>query len=358
MSEQPSADQIYAGLNDALLIVDSGHRIVRINPAGEALLGTSGKHLIGRNIGETLEFADPRLTSALTDQEANLAARSVSVFHGGRDLGQVDFDIHTLLADPQWRIVSLTSIRQEGPFSANDATDQSIFSVRAPDILSHEIKNPLAAINGAAQLLDRQLNEDQKPLTQMIKSEVERVVKLLDRMQTLSSNQPAQIQPVNIHSLIDQARQSLETAMKGRIKVGDAFDPSLPDVLIDPDAMMQVLTNLLSNASDAVRDVDKPIIRIITRYSFGASFSSHRNQDAVRLPVEIIVCDNGPGIPKELEQEVFSPFVSTKSEGQGLGLALVKKLMRDMNGQIRYDRSDDLQTRFTLFLPLAPRPAA
>src|SRR5690606_6314859 len=112
--------------------------------------------------------------------------------------------------------------------------DQDQFSIRAPDILGHEIKNPLAAIKGAAQLLERSLDEDQKPLTQMIKGEVERIAKLLDQMQSLSTSQPAKVEPVNVHSLIDRARRSIEAAHHGALKIRDQFDPSLPDVLVDP----------------------------------------------------------------------------------------------------------------------------
>ncbi|MEH6791895.1 two-component system sensor histidine kinase NtrB [Parasphingorhabdus sp.] len=352
----PSGEQILAGLSHALIVIDSRHCVTRVNPAGEALFGTSAKHLVGRPIGEILQFSDPRLDAALTDTEISLTARSVVVSSDERKLGIADFDIHPLASDSAWRLIALSLLPQDGPILESDAGDPSNLAIRAPDILSHEIKNPLAAIRGAAQLLDRQLDESQKPLTQMITGEVERVVNLLDRMQTLSSTQPAQTRAVNIHSLIDRARRSTEAASGQRVRIRDKFDPSLPDALIDPDAMMQVLTNLLANAVDATRHLANPEIRIITRYSFGASLSAQGENAAIRLPIQVMVCDNGPGVPVELEREIFSPFVSTKKEGQGLGLALVKKLMRDMNGRIRYDRENQEElSRFTLFLPLAPK---
>ncbi len=356
MNGFPPADQILAGLSHALIVVDAEHLITRVNPSGEALLGTSAKNLVGRRVDQVLHFSDPRLDAALIEGDISLTARGVMISGDDRRLGIVDFDIHPLASDTDWRLISLSPMPQDGPILESENDDSSNLAIRAPDILSHEIKNPLAAIRGAAQLLDRQLDETQKPLTQMITAEVERVVNLLNRMQTLSSNQPAQTKPVNIHTLIDRARRSTEAATGQAVKIKDKFDPSLPDALIDPDAMMQVLTNVLANAVDATRHLPNPEIRIITRYSFGASLSAQGENAAIRLPIQIMVCDNGPGVPAELEREIFSPFVSTKKEGQGLGLALVKKLMRDMNGRIRYDRENQYEmSRFTLFLPVAPK---
>ena len=356
MDGLPSGEQILAGLSHALIVVDSRHLVSWINPAGEALFGTSAKHLIGRKINDVLQFSDLRLNEALTELEISLTARGVIVSSDDRKLGLVDFDIHPLASDSAWRLISLSLMAQDGPILESENSDPSSLAIRAPDILSHEIKNPLAAIRGAAQLLERQLDESQKTLTQMITAEVERVVNLLNRMQTLSSNQPARTKAVNIHTLIDRARRSIEAATGQVVKINDKFDPSLPDALVDPDAMMQVLTNLFSNAVDATKHLPDPEIRIVTRYSFGASLSAQGETEAIRLPIQIMVCDNGPGVPADLEQEIFSAFVSTKKEGQGLGLALVKKLMRDMHGRIRYDRENqDEMSRFTLFLPVAPK---
>ncbi|WP_259371345.1 two-component system sensor histidine kinase NtrB [Parasphingorhabdus cellanae] len=356
MADLPSAEQIFAGLPDALLIIDENHQIAKVNPVAENFLGQSARHLIGAHVADQIQFQDERLAKALLNREANVAARRVPVIVKGQEGGLVNFDIHTIPSDQRWRIVSIAPLPADGPVIERRSSEQEQFSVRAPDILGHEIKNPLAAIKGAAQLLDRSLSDDQRPLTHMIKGEVERIANLLDRMQSLSTKQPAKVEPANVHSLIDRARKSIETAHNGDLKITDQFDPSLPEVLVDPDAMLQVLTNLLSNAVDATKKLDNRDIQVITRYSFGASLSVHGSDQIVRLPVEIIVRDNGPGVPPELEQDIFSPFVSTKRDGQGLGLALVRKLINDMNGRVRYKRASGAKnTQFILFLPVAER---
>lgn len=354
MASLPTAEQIFLSLPEALLILDAKHVIVKVNPAAEHFLGTSAKNLVGRPIKTHLQFADERVGKALNDSEANLAARRMPVTVGGNRSELVDFNIQLLSANPDWRVVSIAPLPIEGPADDTRRPNPNEFSIRAPDILGHEIKNPLAAIKGAAQLLDRSIPAEKKPLTEMIKSEVERIATLLDRMQSLSTTQPAKLEPVNVHSLIDKARQSIETASKDNLKIRDEFDPSLPDVLVDPDAMMQILTNLLANAVDAVKKVDDPNIQVITRYSFGASFSAQGTDQAIRLPIEIIVRDNGEGVPANIENDIFSPFVSTKAEGQGLGLALVRKLINDMHGRIRYERPEESgYTQFIIFLPMA-----
>ncbi|QTD56214.1 GHKL domain-containing protein [Parasphingorhabdus cellanae] len=339
-----------------MLIIDENHQIAKVNPVAENFLGQSARHLIGAHVADQIQFQDERLAKALLNREANVAARRVPVIVKGQEGGLVNFDIHTIPSDQRWRIVSIAPLPADGPVIERRSSEQEQFSVRAPDILGHEIKNPLAAIKGAAQLLDRSLSDDQRPLTHMIKGEVERIANLLDRMQSLSTKQPAKVEPANVHSLIDRARKSIETAHNGDLKITDQFDPSLPEVLVDPDAMLQVLTNLLSNAVDATKKLDNRDIQVITRYSFGASLSVHGSDQIVRLPVEIIVRDNGPGVPPELEQDIFSPFVSTKRDGQGLGLALVRKLINDMNGRVRYKRASGAKnTQFILFLPVAER---
>ena len=356
MPDAPLAEQIIAGLPEAIIAIDDQQKIIKVNPAAESFLGTSAKHLLGESIESQIRFADGRLEKALTDTEANLAARRMEISVRGQREELVDFSLQMIPTAPETRILSISRLPGDGPAHTRSESAQSDFAVRAPDILGHEIKNPLAAIKGAAQLLDRAIDADQKSLTKMIKMEVERIADLLDRMQSLSTTQPAKLESINVHTLIDRARQSVETAAERDIKIGDRFDPSLPDALVDPDAMLQILTNLLSNAVDATQKTQNADIQVITRYSFGASFSAQNSNEAVRLPIEIIVQDNGPGVTSELENEIFSPFVSTKNEGQGLGLALVRKLAGDMNGRIRYESVGDANlTRFILSLPLATR---
>ncbi len=353
MTEKPEADQILAGLPDAVLTIDAKNIISEVNPAAENLFRTSAKNLKFQRLESVLSFDSKRLNEVLHDAQANLVAHNVAANLRGHSL-PIDFSIGTLPSAPKWRIVGLRGKLENVGGGTSDLNSVNHLGVGAPDVLGHEIKNPLSAIRGAAQLLARKSDESGKKHTGMIISEVDRIARLIERMQSLSTNQPAKVRPVNIHSLIDQVRKSMESSSQYPVTILDNFDPSLPNVLAEPDAMLQILTNLLSNAMAAVSVEKRPRIDIITRFSFGGVISTKDEERPVKLPIEVIVQDNGPGVPIGIKNDIFAPFITTKPEGQGLGLALVKKLVDDINGRVKYERQVDTGlTRFTLFLPMA-----
>jgi len=356
--KKPAADHILASLPSAIMILDEKRQIINANPASEVLVGTSAKNMLGKKIDSFIRFSSDRLQHALIHGEPSFTANRMGISIGGRKTAIFDFDIRSVAQSPDYSIVTMSQFMDD-EINDEPGPGQGENAIRAPDILSHEIKNPLAAIKGAAQLLSRRLDDKQRKMTQLIEHEVARITKLMDRMQILSAMRPTEFSQINIHSVIDQARLSLEAAQDGKIAVENNFDPSLPDVMVDPDSMLQVLTNLLSNALYALQDVENPVLRVSTRYSFGTSFAAGGDGQRVKLPIEIMISDNGPGVPPALESDIFSPFVSTKREGQGLGLALCRKLIHDMNGRIKYHRDGEKKlTNFTLFLPVAAAEGA
>jgi two-component system nitrogen regulation sensor histidine kinase GlnL len=138
------------------------------------------------------------------------------------------------------------------------------------------------------------------------------------------------------------------------VRIEEEFDPSLPAVMGSPDALVQVLINLLANAREASRDAAKPRVMVRTRFASGLQLHSAADGEPVRVPIELRISDNGPGIDPAMRDHIFEPFVTTKKTGQGLGLALVRKLVRDMNGRISHDRDEaGGWTHFRVHLPLA-----
>ena len=225
-------------------------------------------------------------------------------------------------------------------------------------MLAHEIKNPLAAIRGAGQLVARKLPLPDKKLARMITDEVDRIARLIDRMQQLGARHPEAPEACNPHEAIRAAVATVRAAVGAKhtnaLEFREEFDPSIPPAWVNRDTLEQVLINLISNARDAVSDTPKGVITVQTRFVSGLAFSAIRLGRAVRLPIEITISDNGPGIDPAMRDRVFEPFVSSKQSGQGLGLALVRKLVRDMNGSISHDRDTKAGvTHFRLHLPLA-----
>jgi len=258
-----------------------------------------------------------------------------------------------LLGYPGWRVVTLSQVGLE---EANaDPSGDAI--VGAPAILAHEIKNPLSAIRGAAQLIARKLAPSDRKLARMITDEVDRIARLVDRMQQLGSTRPGPTAACNPHEAIRAAAATLRAAEPRAFELREEFDPSLPSVLANRDALEQVLLNLMSNARDAaLAGAVAPMIAIQTRFAGGHAFSAIRRGRAVPLPIEITVSDNGAGIDPALRDHVFEPFVTSKASGQGLGLALVRKLVRDMDGAVSHERDARTGlTHFRLHLPQAPR---
>jgi two-component system nitrogen regulation sensor histidine kinase GlnL len=207
--------------------------------------------------------------------------------------------------------------------------------IGAAAMLGHEIKNPLSGIRGAAQLLAAEGAGAE--LTTLITTEVDRIAALIDKMQDFTGRQ-VNPQPTNIYPLLDHARRVAQTGFARDITIEESFDPSLPPVLADNDALLQIVINLLKNAAEALDDVKKPRILISTAYRHGLAVDAGPGQPRRGLPIELCVIDNGAGAPADIADHLFSPFVSSKPEGQGLGLALVDKLVRDMGGIVQYSR--------------------
>jgi two-component system nitrogen regulation sensor histidine kinase GlnL len=223
-------------------------------------------------------------------------------------------------------------------------------------MLAHEIKNPLSGIRGAAQLLETSVEDDDRALTRLICDEADRIVKLVDRMEVFSDERPIEREPVNIHSVLDHVRRLAQTGFARAIPIRDEYDPSLPPVFANRDQLVQVFLNLVKNAAEAIGGMSDGEIVMTTAYKPGFRLSVPGNANKVTLPLEFCVRDNGPGVPDDLLPHLFDPFVTTKANGTGLGLALVAKIIGDHGGVIECE-SQPRRTIFRVLLPAFPGPA-
>ncbi|MFM5923136.1 MAG: two-component system sensor histidine kinase NtrB [Novosphingobium sp.] len=355
----PDALRQLSSLSQAVVLLAPGYRIAAANPAAEQLLGQSFRRLEGRALSSLLRFDEPLIARRITDTDAHLSARATAVTVSGQASRLVDLTVAPVIDQPGWQVLTLIDIG--GAEAMRDTPSESESGVlRAPEILAHEIKNPLAGIRGAAQLLGRKLEGKDLALTDLIAEEVDRIAKLIDQMQTLSSRTGLELAPCNLHEAVRRARAVIEAGGKAP-PILEEFDPSLPAVLGNVDALVQVLINLIANAADATAGQEDRRIIIRTRFASGLQLHSSGGGSALRLPIEVRVSDNGPGIDPALREHVFEPFVTSKKSGQGLGLALVRRLLRDMSGRINHERDEaGGWTHFRVHLPVAQerRPAA
>ena len=346
----PETREQIAGLTFALLLLAPDLTIVEVNPAAEDLIGRSARRLIGSPFLEVVAFAEHRIVDQLMADEAQLVARGVAVELAGRG-ATVNLTISALAAHPGWRVVTLSDAGQGERLGEEERAGGAL---RGPAVLAHEIKNPLSAIRGAAQLVARKLGEGDRALTDLIADEVDRIAQLIDRMQGLGRERSEPVTELNLHAAIRRACETVNAAAGATVPVREEFDPSLPPVLANDGALVQVLINLLANARDACKDAAAPEIVIRTRFVSGLVMNVIRLGRPVKLPIEVQVSDNGPGVDPALREHIFEPFVSSKKNGQGLGLALVGKLLRDMDGRIGHERDEaGGWTHFRVHLPMA-----
>jgi len=199
-------------------------------------------------------------------------------------------------------------------------------------LLSHEIKNPLAGIKGAAQLLQMELPEQSHELSEMIVTEADRITSLLNRIDTFSVDAPLSLENLNIHEVLDHTLRVTSASFGRHLVIERQYDPSLPFLDADRELLVQCFLNLFKNASEATAKGGR--LKIRTSYNLARYMAQSATKRLVHLPLQIEVEDNGSGISDEVVSHIFEPFISTKTQGSGLGLAMVASIISDHGGAI------------------------
>ncbi|MEX2326602.1 MAG: nitrogen regulation protein NR(II), partial [Pseudomonadales bacterium] len=339
------AENILGSLTAAILCVDHELKLRFINQSAEALLEISESRSCGHTISEFLLNAS-ELESVMYD--ALQTGQPYTRRKGHLDLISghsitVDYAI-TPISEDEWPRLLIEFypldryLRIDRDEVLRDHQEVTRQMVRG---LAHEIKNPLGGIRGSAQLLAREVSEPAlKEYTDIIVAETDRLTSLVDRLLgPISLPNPTE---TNIHEILERIRKLIELESAGRISIERDYDPSIPEMMVDEELILQALLNIARNAMQCLTDTAEPIICIVTRTERQFTIGNRRHRTVVR--VDII--DNGPGIPEALKDHLFYPMISGRPDGTGLGLSLAQSIIHQHEGLIEVN-SESGHTDFT-----------
>ena len=359
--QQQIDEAFFSSLSQPVLICESDNSIVQANYAAQDFFGMSANSLISQKLDDFINFGSPiltmpeniaknnapiseyriRLDCDINDGTINDISRIVDVFAspllGSENRAVLLFQERTTADKIDRQLISRNAVRSVSGLAA---------------MLAHEIKNPLAGIRGAAQLLEKSVPQEDVPLACLIKEETDRIVNLLEKVDIFGDERVLKTEAINIHLVLERVKLLAKSSDNNNIEFIEQYDPSLPPVLGNKDQLIQVLLNLVKNSIEALKDTEFPKIKLYTAFKPGIHISLSGVKSKISLPLEIIIEDNGAGVPQDLLAHMFDPFVTTKPNGSGLGLALVAKIINDHGGVIDA-QSQKGKTSFKILLPVA-----
>ena len=342
-------------LSSSVVLLDENFAIRYMNSAAENLLAISSKAVAGCHLNSVMECPgalQKALDSAsahgwsYTGQSIKLARYDGVILHLNCTVNPTDAPEASLLIE-LWPIdQQLKATREERQIADQLASRELIRN------LTHEIKNPLGGIRGAAQLLEHELNNpDLREYTQVIIKETDRLQDLMKRL--LSSHRSMQPGPVNIHEILERVRSLLNAEFSQTVTVCRDYDTSLPNLVGDREQLIQAVLNIARNAAQAITGALDGVsgsgrITLRTRVARQVTLAKRR----YRLALELQVIDNGPGVTDDIRERMFFPLVSGREGGSGLGLTLAQSFVQQHHGTIECE-SHPRYTCFTIRLPLS-----
>lgn len=332
----------------ALLGLDERRRVSAANPEAQSFLGHSERAMYRKPLSEILFHDSPifGLIDKTLKLQGDVSAHAIPL-NGPSLRKQRLLDLRLRPIDDGGIVIGMIE-SQENAVTNNNAAGVAAFG----HLLGHEVKNPLAGISGAAQLLSRNARDDQSAMIDIIQSETRRIERLVSRLSAFELFSAPAKEALNIHELLDRVIAAEEAAHRGKISIVRLYDPSLPPVMADQDHLHEAVQNILRNAVEAtLAHTQSPQIQIET--AFETSFAIARKDGTERFgrAIRVTIEDNGPGVPPEKKARMFDMFMSSKSGGRGLGLSVVNEIIAAHEGRIKVDSKPGL-TRFSIFLPL------
>lgn len=333
----------------ALIGLAADDTIRDTNPSAEDMFGLSRRRLIGHSIEDLIVNVDEitNLTRHARANSTDTAAPEVRL----KPKGMVDEFLATVRV--RW-FHSGELVLAISPAMTREAPDPVVGVASFGRILGHEIKNPLAGISGAAQLLLRNAQPSQRELLTLICEESSRIERLINRLSAFELFSAPHLEPMNIHETLDRVVSLEEAAFDGKIELQRHYDPSLPDIEGDRDHLHEAFQNILRNAIEAaIANISSRPAKVEVRTAFESRFSRRRSraEKGLQRALRVDVVDTGIGPPQGQAETLFEAFSSSKSAGRGLGLTVVKEVLTAHGGQVTL-RTSEPGTTVSVYLPI------
>ncbi|MDD2366763.1 MAG: ATP-binding protein [Desulfuromonadaceae bacterium] len=353
-------DDYYAtvidSVGDGVIVVSSDGIITLCNPAAQQITGFSQRQALGTEFAKLfsleatlIEMLDKTMQTGITISDNE----DVVVRATGR-VTPVAVTCYPLVEDNGENIGAILTLKdityiRELEAAVRQADRLSTLGTLAAG-LAHEVKNPLGGIKGAAQLLEREFTPDSGMLeyTRVVIRETERIDHIIRELLDLASPRVLKLAPVNLHKVLgDILLLQKEAVASQDIAFIQNLDPSIPDIFADEEMLTRLFLNLIRNSIDAMGSDGRLTVssRVLSDYRMT------QNQKNSRM-VAIEIADDGPGIPQEDLESIWTPFFSTKSTGTGLGLTICHKIVSEHRGMIKAESDPGHGTKFTVLLPL------
>ena len=331
--------------------------IETLNMPAQQFWGRSQSAIVGKDLGDVL--GPNKELNALCQRALGSPSgmRAFDVEVDRRFLGSVRCDVSASAFDDEGRVLLLmmprTSPSQAQSFNPDLRASEGLHHLVS--MLAHEIKNPLAGIKGAAQLIELTADSSGAELSHLIVEEADRLTALVNQFDFFSNSVQTQMTAVNLHEVLVRVETIARNSFGQHVVFKRQYDPSLPEAWGDKDRLVQVLLNIIKNACEAVTTVEQPTIVLTTRYEHGNVVLANGGRSS-EAPLTISVRDNGPGIPVDMQSQIFEPFRTGKVNGTGLGLSIVTKILADHQAAIEFTSASS-GTEFTLRFPRQARRA-
>ncbi len=325
-----SSEYILNSLQSPILVINSiNKKIIYCNNSTEIFLETSKKNIINQKINNIFKHDSYFISLIDKSISTNRSVNELNILiNTNKNEYNVSVSISKIDSEENLFSIILNDLSKNFELSKQFDFIKSAQSVSSlVSMLSHEIKNPLSGIRGASQIIEKRFDFDNKDLNliKLINNETERIKKLLDSLENFTDDRPIKKKNVNLNQILRYSKNSVKVMFSRKnIAFIENYDPSLPEIYGNKDQLIQLFINLIKNSAEAINN-SEGIIKISTKFEHG------------NLPIQILIEDNGNGIPNELKDNIFDAFVTNKINGKGLGLSICAKIIQSHSGSIEFD---------------------